>query len=427
MPDQYKIHKRVFPAVVILLVMFLFFTSCSDEGIKVVDPPGARRAIKSKPSSLAGSATSTTGTPTPAVVSPAPSRPPIPTDTAMLTSSPRPSGSPPYRSIFGDPLTGKELQELSTPAPSPGPTVTVTVTETPTVVVTTVTPSPSPSGPLSVASPAPVDPVTGKRPWIDLVFVVDCTGSMGDELEVIKTKLHQMVRAISSGLPEPYVRYGIVAYRDRGDEFVTLRFDMTNDTNLVYSNISRLYAAGGGDTPESVAEALHVAITEMKWDKGHNSRKLIFLIGDAGPHEDYPGGYDYRKVAREAARNKITIYPVGCSGIERHGLEQFRFLADETKGTYDFLTYRQQFQTMDGRTLWLVSGGRRNIAVMNGPNDDAWKKGYDRMVADGGARPVNVATIRGSMPIGPLENNLDQFLVDKVKTEAQDMGVKYRD
>ncbi len=410
----HKFLTGVLLGITLLTISFLLF-SCSDPGITIVESPATTSTIATSPAPRILTS--------PALPEPS-SAEPVASPSTPSTVSPAGDESP-YGTIFGDPVTGENHQESQTlPAPSsPVPTVTVTVTKTPP----TPEPATSPRGPMAVARPAPVDPLTGERPWIDLVFVIDCTGSMGDELEVIKTRIVQMVQEVSRGLPEPYVRYGIVAYRDWGDEFVTLRFDLTDDVREVSDNISMLYAAGGGDTPESVAEALHVAVHEIKWDEGGNSRKLIFLIGDAGPHENRPGDYDYRAVAREATRRNIVIYTVGCSGIEKHGLEHFRHIAVQTGGTFDYLTYRQQFRdTMEG-TLWLIGGSRDRVALMDGPNDDHWKNGYSYMVASGKARVTNALSLGGIIPAGPLENNLDQYLVDRVKAEAQGMGVRYRD
>ena len=47
-----------------------------------------------------------------------------------------------------------------------------------------------------------------------------------------------------------------MAYRDRGDEYVTKTFDLTNDIDAVYGQLRSFQAAGGGDEPESVNEAL---------------------------------------------------------------------------------------------------------------------------------------------------------------------------
>ena len=55
-------------------------------------------------------------------------------------------------------------------------------------------------------------------PRVDVVFLLDATGSMGDEIQAVKDRIRAMISAIALGDPAPDVRFGIVAYRDRGEE-----------------------------------------------------------------------------------------------------------------------------------------------------------------------------------------------------------------
>ena len=84
-------------------------------------------------------------------------------------------------------------------------------------------------------------------PRIDVVFLLDTTGSMGDEIAVVKEKIKEMIVAILLGEPTPDVRFGIVAYRDRGDFYVTKVFDLTRDADRVAGDLSELEADGGGE------------------------------------------------------------------------------------------------------------------------------------------------------------------------------------
>ena len=91
-------------------------------------------------------------------------------------------------------------------------------------------------------------------PRIDVVFLLDATGSMGDEIAVIKTKIREMISDIALGEPPPDVRFGIVAYRDRGDEYVTRVYALTRDIDQIVDDLHAIEATGGGDYPESLNE-----------------------------------------------------------------------------------------------------------------------------------------------------------------------------
>ena len=94
------------------------------------------------------------------------------------------------------------------------------------------------------------------RPIVDVVFVLDTTGSMGPLIEGAKRKIWSIATTLIDCSPDAEIRMGLVAYRDIGDEYVTKRFDLTTDIQGLYADLLRLRASGGGDWPESVNEAL---------------------------------------------------------------------------------------------------------------------------------------------------------------------------
>ena len=105
-------------------------------------------------------------------------------------------------------------------------------------------------------------------PRLDVVFLLDATGSMGDEIGAVKEKIREMISEIALGDPVPDVRFGIVAYRDRGDDYVTRTFDLTRNIDRIVDNLGEIEANGGGDYPESFNEGLHVAVQELNLGTG---------------------------------------------------------------------------------------------------------------------------------------------------------------
>src|SRR6476660_9170847 len=103
------------------------------------------------------------------------------------------------------------------------------------------------------------------KPTVEVAFVLDTTGSMGGLIEGAKRKIWSIAVAIVDANPDAEIRMGLVAYRDIGDDYVTKKFDLTSDIQDIYANLLELRARGGGDWPESVNEALHVAVDKLSW------------------------------------------------------------------------------------------------------------------------------------------------------------------
>ena len=120
----------------------------------------------------------------------------------------------------------------------------------------------------------------------DVTFVVDSTGSMKFVLTWIKRDVVKMMRAFGMIAREP--RIDVTFYRDHGDAYVTQVHRLTGDGAALAKAIAGARAAGGGrgDIPEAVYEALHAATTKQKWSRSSDARKIVVLIGDAGPHPE---------------------------------------------------------------------------------------------------------------------------------------------
>src|SRR5262245_56397553 len=128
------------------------------------------------------------------------------------------------------------------------------------------------------------DPPKPERPRADVVFVLDTTGSMSGLLEGAKKKVWSIANEMLKGRPVPDLRMGLVAYRDKGDAYVTQVTDLTRDLDKVYEVLLGFRADGGGDGPENVRQGLHDAITKISWSKEKSAFKVMFLVGDAPPH-----------------------------------------------------------------------------------------------------------------------------------------------
>lgn len=153
------------------------------------------------------------------------------------------------------------------------------------------------------------------RPRVEVAFVLDSTGSMGGLIEGAKQKIWSIANSVIAQKPTPEVRIGLVTYRDRGDEYVTKKFDLTGDIDTVFKNLQSFTADGGGDDPESVNEALHVAVTGLSWSADRTVLKIIFLVGDYPPHMDYRDDVKYPESCRAAVKKGLIINTVQCGDV----------------------------------------------------------------------------------------------------------------
>ncbi len=166
----------------------------------------------------------------------------------------------------------------------------------------------------------PVDPpidhhiTTNGNPKVDVVFVLDTTGSMSGLIQTAKEKIWSIATTMASAQPTPEIRIGLVAYRDRGDQYVTKRVDLSDDLDSVYATLMDFEANGGGDTPESVNQALYDAVHNMSWSQGEQAYQVLFLVGDAPPHMDY-NEVRYPEIVASALEKGIVINTIQCGDI----------------------------------------------------------------------------------------------------------------
>ena len=174
---------------------------------------------------------------------------------------------------------------------------------------------------------------------LDLMLMIDTTGSMGDELEYIKTELKDVVERVAKAGENISIRVSVNFYRDEGDDYVVKYYDFREDINECVSQLSEQYANGGGDYPEAVHTALENAVTGHNWRE--NAVKLCFFVMDAPPHseQEIQGiNGEMIKSIKAAAEQGIRIIPVASSGVDVDTEFVMRSFSVMTGGTYIFIT-----------------------------------------------------------------------------------------
>jgi hypothetical protein len=171
------------------------------------------------------------------------------------------------------------------------------------------------------------------KPTVEVAFVLDTTGSMGGLLEGAKRKIWSIATAIVDSNPDADIRMGLVAYRDIGDDYVTRTFDLTTDIQDLYANLLEMKARGGGDWPESVNEALDVAVNKLRWTLSGDTRRIVFLVGDAPPHMNYAQDTKYPTTLAVAKQKDIIVNAV-LAGTARDTERVWRDIAQNGSGRF---------------------------------------------------------------------------------------------
>lgn len=171
---------------------------------------------------------------------------------------------------------------------------------------------------------------------VQIAFMVDATGSMGDELEFLKMDLKKVIAEVQKTNTQLKISTATVFYRDEGDEYVVKHSPFTEDINQTTEFISQQRADGGGDFPEAVDKAL-VQLNQLQWQPEARTR-IAFLVLDAPPHNKPAVINSIQYSVKTAAASGIKLIPVVASGIDKTTEFLMRFIAMYTNGTYVFIT-----------------------------------------------------------------------------------------
>lgn len=168
---------------------------------------------------------------------------------------------------------------------------------------------------------------------VDVLLVMDTTGSMGDELRYLTAELSEILGDLGQRHPGVDIRTGLLFYRDLGDAYTVRTYPFTGDRKAVQATLARQSANGGGDFPEAMQTALQEA-NAYPWRDG--AVKIMLLVADAPPHEpDRPAAWASLMTAR--ARN-IQVVPVAASGADDDTQYLMRAAAAASQSRYIFIT-----------------------------------------------------------------------------------------
>ena len=172
-----------------------------------------------------------------------------------------------------------------------------------------------------------------KKPQVEVVFCLDTTGSMGGLIEGAKQKIWSICNQIASGKPVPDLKVGLVAFRDKGDEYITKVIDLSADLDAIHGHLKGFQAKGGGDIPESVNQALDDAVNKVNWSTDNKTLRIIFLVGDAPPHMDYADDVKYPVTCEKACKKGIIVNTIQC-GNDANCTKTWKDICLKAEGSY---------------------------------------------------------------------------------------------
>ncbi len=174
---------------------------------------------------------------------------------------------------------------------------------------------------------------------VDVLFLLDATGSMGDEIDRLKTTIDAVAERIAALDVQPDVRFGMTLYRDLADPFVTKTFDFSGDVGAFSAAIGDVVADGGDDYPEAMDEGLADALNAPSWRDPSSTIQLVFLVADAPQQITRDVQSPYRPSIVDAIARGVKIIPIASSESDDQAEPVFRQLAEATGGTFVFLSY----------------------------------------------------------------------------------------
>ncbi|MEO1525813.1 MAG: vWA domain-containing protein [Planctomycetota bacterium] len=288
------------------------------------------------------------------------------------------------------------------------------------------------------------EPDVGKSklivPKIEVCFVLDTTGSMAGLIQGAKDKIWSITNEMLEAKTAPDIKFGLIGYRDRGDTYVTQVHPMTSDVDEVHTKLMAFTAGGGGDTPESVNQALNEAVEKLNWSKDRSVLKLLFLVGDAPPHMDYDE-IRYPEICKLAVEKDLVVNTIQCGRLQGTDVI-WKEIATLTNGSYAAILqnggtkpistpYDQKIGKLNAalnKTVcayggdWCQEEAEQKIATQSAANDEA--------IADRAKYFMmnrKVASVRGGAGFGGGSANCVISGIDDLVTMLMDGKIKLDD
>ncbi len=169
---------------------------------------------------------------------------------------------------------------------------------------------------------------------IQLMFLIDTTGSMGDEISYLKSEIQDVIERVKKDNDNIPIYLALLFYRDKGDDYVTRFYDFTDDIAIQVSRLREEGAAGGGDWEEAVQDAFELA-SKSQWDT-NGSTNILVHVADAPAHDEDVD--KWFSAVQTLASKAVRIITVASSGVAGKTEYLFRAQSILTNSYYCYLT-----------------------------------------------------------------------------------------
>jgi hypothetical protein len=302
----------------------------------------------------------------------------------------------------------------------------------------------------SDAAGAPESSKNVQQARVEVVFCIDTTGSMGGLIAGAQAKIWSIVNGIVAGKPTPQIKVGLVAYRDKGDAYITQVTDLTSDLDSIHQKLFGFKAEGGGDAPEHVNQALDDAVNKISWSpKSEKVYRTIFLVGDAPPHMDYTDDVKYPESCKAAVLKDIVVNTV-CCGNDRQTAQIWNDIAKKSEGQYTAIRqdggvqvvatpFDTEMAVLSGKLIETgVFGGGANLRreaeqakreALKEADEVATAKDAKKaaVAADRGEYRAKVSSAAANAPAAAAPENLASMGMNKAVGKADLVGAFERD
>lgn len=199
-----------------------------------------------------------------------------------------------------------------------------------------------------------------KQERLELGFMVDATGSMGDEIRFLQNELIDVISRVKKDRPCIDIYSGSVFYKDLGDDYITSVLPLSSNPANTINFISTKSAGGGGDFPEAVDLGLQASVKELGWSN-LPCTKILFVLLDAPPHQSAENIRLIQQYTKEAAKLGIRIVPIAASGIDKKTEFLLKYMSILSNGEYLYITDDSKI----GHAHLLPTGGRSEVDKLN--------------------------------------------------------------
>ncbi len=266
------------------------------------------------------------------------------------------------------------------------------------------------------ARPAP------KRSHIDLVIALDTSNSMDGLIDSARQKVWDLVNEMATAKPTPILRVGLISYgNDSYRESGWTRVDqaLTDDLDAVYEKLMALKTNGG---TEYVGRALHVARTQMKWDKNPKALKMIFVAGNESADQDLE--HVALKEAGSLIAQDVLVNTIYCGDDSEPDAKSWREVALRADGKFANIARNGGavvIATPYDDRLNELSGKLNQTYVAYGSRGAAKKEAQAAMDMEASGMSGSAGAARARAKSSKLYRNSGWDLVDALEEEDVDL------